>query len=164
MADRVAKHLISGEWSCQKISSWLICVSFLKLFEEDKLIDLLNWPILRALEDDTCFLLAARRKVAACELRMSWSVNWSRIQNEYCMVESRMFNSLLLHMLPLENTSISYILLQLLYVFTRESTPIHHLLRAQERGSNLVQPFFFFQETKSLLKSLWLGKHKWKPR
>jgi len=40
------------------------------------------------------------------------------IQNpKLILVESRMFNSLLLQMLPLENTSISYILLQLLYVY-----------------------------------------------
>ena len=44
MAARVAKHLISAEWSCQKISSWLICVSFLKLFEEDNLINVLHLP------------------------------------------------------------------------------------------------------------------------
>ena len=60
--------------------------------------------------------------MAVCELRISWSV--IDPDPKEMLVESWILNSLLLHVLPLEDISISYIILQIL--FTRESGPIHN--------------------------------------
>ena len=134
-------------------------VSHFEPLEEDNLINLAEFA-------ETDIDQWPRRKVVACELRMSWSVNWSKIQNEYCMVESRIFNSLLLHMLPLENTSISYILLQLLTVFTKlisnARTDGFRSVGLPNSKSHSFSLFITFFHVLSLFFTLMELKLKWK--